>query len=418
MISSISPRLKYVAGFVLVVLVLAVAAATIPREDGFKNGTITLGAVLSFEGRYEINGDNTYNGYELAVERINTSGGVSVDGREYRLKIKYYDDKSDPTLGAELAERLIKQDGIKFMLGPYSSEMTKHVAQVTQNYKVPLVEAEGAAKSLFDQGNRYIFGMLSTCENYLANLLELAVRNTRANGNDQKKLTLAIAVQNDRFSMCIRNAVLQDAKDHPIRVLIDDKFAFTEDDISKTLDMVQRQKPDILIVSGHSKGAEIAARLIADKVIEVPVIAMTHCESAQIIEKYGPATEDFYCPAQWTETRPYCDDLFGTSKDFAEALRKANPDNQYGNVPYQSASAAAAVMVWRDAFERANSFDTEVLREALAATDLKTFYGRVQFAPTGQITSKPMVLRQIRDGRFVDVTPLDVETAGQQFDCQ
>jgi branched-chain amino acid transport system substrate-binding protein len=61
------------------------------------------------------------------------------------------------------------------------------------------------------------------------------------------------------------------------------------------------------------------------------------------------------------------------------------------------------VIVWKDAFERANSFDTEKLREALTETDLMTFYGRIKFAPTGQIISKPMVLRQIQDGKFVVV---------------
>ena len=60
--------------------------------------------------------------------------------------------------------------------------------------------------------------------------------------------------------------------------------------------------------------------------------------------------------------------------------------------------AAAPILVWADAFKRAQSFDTEKLREALAATDLETFFGHIKFGPAGNNIAKPMVLRQIQDG--------------------
>ena len=74
-------------------------------------------------------------------------------------------------------------------------------------------------------------------------------------------------------------------------------------------------------------------------------------------------------------------------------------------MPYQSAQATAAVMVWKDAFERANSFDTDKLRDALAATDMKTFYGGIKFSEAGNNVAKPMVLRQIQDGTYNVVAP-------------
>ena len=62
-------------------------------------------------------------------------------------------------------------------------------------------------------------------------------------------------------------------------------------------------------------------------------------------------------------------------------------------------------MVWKDAFERANSFDTEKVRDALAATDMQTFYGRIKFSEAGNNVAKPMVLRQIQDGQYNVVAP-------------
>ena len=94
--------------------------------------TVYLGAAVSLTGKYTTAGEHTRRGYDLAVKTINDAGGISVSGKTYRLEIIYYDDESTPARGAQLAERLINQDGVEFMLGPYSSGLTKAIAPVTE----------------------------------------------------------------------------------------------------------------------------------------------------------------------------------------------------------------------------------------------------------------------------------------------
>ncbi len=394
---------RFSSAYVWYVMTLVLAMGISAAQGKVDGNTITLGAVLSSTGKYATNGNNTYNGYELAIERINEAGGIKVRGRIYMLKFDSYNDKSDPARGNKLAERLIREDGIKFMLGPYSSEMTKAVARVTENYKIPLVEAEGASRDLFNRGYRNIFGLLSTCEYYMANVIDLAATKATQADKNPKELKIAVIVQNERFSLCIRTAVIEQARQYGMIIAIDEKFPNDVTDLTGVLEKVREVSPDILVITGHSMGAEVAVRQLKEMQIHVPITAITHCEAARIIEKFGTATEGIYCPAQWAPTLPYKGDLFGTAMDFSNAMKSAYPDENYIDVPYQAASAAAAVIVWKDAFERANSFDTEKLREALTETDLMTFYGRIKFAPTGQIISKPMVLRQIQDGKFVVV---------------
>ena len=67
-------------------------------------------------------------------------------------------------------------------------------------------------------------------------------------------------------------------------------------------------------------------------------------------------------------------------------------------MPYQAAQASAAVLVWKEAFEQANTFDVDAVRDAIAAIELDTFYGGIKFAPEGNNIAKPMVLRQIQEG--------------------
>jgi branched-chain amino acid transport system substrate-binding protein len=137
--------------------------------------------------------------------------------------------------------------------------------------------------------------------------------------------------------------------------------------------------------------------------VDVPLIAMTHCEAAKVISKFGAVTNDFLCPTQWAETLSYKDSLFGTAAQY-DALFKKTFEG-YKNVPYQAAQASAAVQVWKDAFERANSFDIPKVRQALADTNLSTFYGQIKFSPAGNNIAKPMVLRQIQDGKLNVVAP-------------
>ncbi len=73
--------------------------------------------------------------------------------------------------------------------------------------------------------------------------------------------------------------------------------------------------------------------------------------------------------------------------------------------PYQAAQSAAAVQVYAEAFKRAQSLDPEKVRDAIAATDLDTFFGPIKFDETGRNVAKPMVLTQVLHGKYVVVAP-------------
>ncbi len=379
---------------------LAMLAAG-PAAAKVEGGTVYLGAAISLTGKYSTNGQHTRNGYDLAIETINRAGGIQVGGQSYRIEIVYYDDESTPARGAQLAERLIGQDGVDFMLGPYSSGLTKAIAPVTEQYGVPMVEANGASLQLFNQGYRYLFAVLSTSEQYLASAVALAAEIAERQGRQPSDLTLAGAFENDPFSQDIRTGVLADAASLGIRVAIDDQLPPELNDMSATLAKVKALKPDILVVSGHAKGAALAIRQMEEMRVDVPMLAITHCDSADIIGKFAAAAEYTLCASQWAPSLAYRDDIFGSAADFAATF-----EGTYGYPPpYQAAESAAAVLVFADAFERAQSFEKAAVRDALAATDMQTFYGNILFDETGKNIAKPMVLFQVQDGAYAVVAP-------------
>ena len=369
-----------------VALAVSFATPAMARVDG---DTITLGSSISLTGKYATNGLHTQRGYDYAVKVINEAGGVKVGGKSYKLAVKYYDDESTPARGAQLAERLIQQDGVEYMLGPYSSGMTKAIAPVSEKFGVPMVEAEGASRSLFTQGYKYLFAVLSTSEQYLATAVDFAAEKS----GDPKSVRVALAFEGDPFSMDVRAGVMDKINEYGMKVVIDDQLPADLSDMSTTLTKVKALKPDALIISGHSKGAATAARQIDEMKVNVPMIALTHCEAAKVQEKFPKTANGFLCPTQWVETLSKSDPMFGSAADWNAGFKADYPS--YTSVPYQSAQASAAVYVFKEAFEAANSFDKDKLRDAISAVEMETFYGDIKFSAQGNNIAKPMFMRQI-----------------------
>jgi branched-chain amino acid transport system substrate-binding protein len=363
--------------------------------------TITLGAAVSLTGKYSVNGKNTKDGYDLAVKRLNEMGGVKVSGKSYKLKVVYYDDESTPARGAQLAERLINQDGVKFLLGAYSSGLTKAIAPITEKYKVPHVEGNGAARELFTEGYKYLFGVLSTSDYYLRDAVNMAAEVAKENGRDPKSMKIAMAFENDPFSLDVRAGILEAAKKHGMKVLVDDKLPPEINDMAATLTKVKAVKPDLLLVSGHEKGATLVIRQTSEMKIDVPIVATTHCDSAKIAETMGKLAEGVLCASQWDRKLSYKDRWFGSADEYAKRFEK---EFKYP-APYQAAESTASVLVFADAFARAGSLDPEKVRDAIASTDLMTLYGPIKFDPTGKNVAKPMVLYQVQGGDYKVVAP-------------
>jgi len=228
-------------------LILGNTSTSFSKVEGDK---IILGAAVSLTGKYSTNGKHTQNGYNMAVERINSMGGVKVGGKTYKFDIIYYDDESNSGRAAQLAERLIKQDGVKYMLGPYSSGLTKAIAPITEENKIPMVEANGASRSLFTKGYKYLFAVLSPANQYLEVAIDLAVEK-----NGGKPVKIAMAFEQDAFSQDVRLGIVDAAKRTGSKIIIDDKLPKELNDMAATLAKVKATKPDVFVVSGHSKGA-------------------------------------------------------------------------------------------------------------------------------------------------------------------
>ena len=121
---------------------------------------LKLGASVCITGRLAKEGGYVKDGYTLWMEEVNKKGGIKVGNDRYKVEIVFYDDKSDPQTGAKLTEKLITEDKVKFILGPYGSGITLATSAIGEKYKVLTVACQANAVNIYERGFKYIISIL------------------------------------------------------------------------------------------------------------------------------------------------------------------------------------------------------------------------------------------------------------------
>jgi branched-chain amino acid transport system substrate-binding protein len=375
---------------------------------GSNNGTLVFGAPVSLTGSTATEGKLTLEGYQLWEKQVNAHGGIKVGDTTYKVQVKYYDDQSNATKSAQLTQRLITTDKVNFLLGPYGTASTLQDEAIAEQYQIPMVEGNGAAKSIFSKGFKYVFGVLSPAVNYGSIMLEAALAQATPPQN------VAIIYANDSFSTEVAEGAKAYAESHNLPVAYYQQYPANTTDLTGVLTALKTSAPggtvpDMILGSGHENEALVTMKQAKQLGINAKLYGFT----------VGPATPDFATAiggdandvlgsAQWTVQEQYQgSDVFGTPANYEQLYVK-----EYNHEPaYQSADASAAGLAFQYAIQNAGSIDPKKVRDALANLNITTFYGQIRFDSTGANTYKPMATIQIQNGKVVTVYPPDIANA-------
>lgn len=358
---------------------------------------IRFGTALSLTGNLATEGKLVREGYDYFVKAVNDRGGIDIGGKKYPVEIVYYDDESNVNTSVKLYEKLISQDGIKFLLGPYGSGITLGVSTVAEQHRLPMVVAHAAASTIYNRGYRYTFGVLNSIEHYTYNMLKMA--------SEAGLKRLALLNENQLFSQLGIDGAATQARQLGMEVVFKEKYSSGTKDLSPDLEKMKATNPDMIIAGGYTNDMILLARQISQVGLKPKLLGYLLGPTLPgFVKALGPEAELTLEPVQWTVTAPYKDEIFGwTSRQFAEDFQK-----QYGHVPdYHPIQSTAALEVYYRAFQKAGSLDPEKVRDAIAATDMVTAYGPIRFNDKGQNIAKSMSVVQIQNGVPVAVYPTD-----------
>jgi len=378
-----------------IVLLLTLCALLLAVAPASAADVIKHGSAISFTGDQSRSGKLYIDAYKFAVKKVNAAGGVKVGDKSYQLELVFYDDKSDPGECSRLVEKLITQDKVNFLLGPYSSGITIPVSSVVQRHRVPIIEGGGASSKIFNKGNRYIFGTLPRAEDYFVSTL------IYLNGQAPRAQKLAVLYSDDKFDISVAEGTRAEAPKLGFEVLVYEKYAEGTSDFSAALAKVKAAGAQAILVAGHSEEAINFVQQAKERGISPFFISLTVGTTEAGFRKALSRDADFiYGVASWSSQMKFKGSLFEDTASFVEEFKAV-----YGYDPdYHNASAVDDIAVYKNAIERAGTLDCEKVRDAIAATDLDTVYGKVTFLENGQIKGNSVVL-QIIDGKIYQVYP-------------
>ena len=365
--------------------------------------TIVFGAAISITGKTAKEGGYTRDGYQFAIDKINEMGGIKVGGKTYKVALKYYDDETKPERSAQLFEKLINEDKVNLLLGPYGSSPTGTAAPIAERYKIPMVEANGSAESIFSKGYRYTFMILSPARTYLRGIIDAVL------AKDPNVKTVAILGENESFSKEVAGGAAEYATEKKLTVVYAELYPTNAQDVSALLTAIKGKNPDVILGSGHLQDSLLIVKQAKDLGVSPKAIGFSVGPSSpEFSTNLGKSADYIFGATQWTEALKYNgEDAWKTPKAFGDAFRAKHPD--YKTIPYQVAESAVAVIAYQKAIEKAGTIEPTKVRDALAALDIMTFYGKIKFDSRGVNVYKPMAVEQYQpDGKKYTVWPQDV----------
>jgi branched-chain amino acid transport system substrate-binding protein len=375
--------------FALAIAAVALLAGAAPA---WAQAPIKIGASLSLTGTYAKPGTYQKEGYELCADDLNRKGGLL--GRKVQFVL--YDDQSMPATGVRLYEKLITEDKVDAVMGPYSSPITEAVANVTEKYKRVNVAPLAATTSIFkrpaDQKRSYMFMVISPAEVYLEGLLDLATKRGLK--------TIAILNEDTLFAKASANGTADLAKKRGMQVVLQEAYPKGNTDFSALLTKVKSLNPDVIAAATYFDDAVAITRQMKELNVNPKMYGVT--VGGDLPEFHGllkQNAEFVYGATQWEPDLPY-----PGQSDFHEAYKR-----KFNREPsYHSAAGYAGCWIYGEAVRRAGVLDSDKVREQLLKLEMRTFFGDYKVDADGFQTAHKMVLFQWQDGKKVVVWPDDL----------
>ena len=233
--------------------------------------TIKIGAIYPLTGGAAAAGRELRAGVELAVELANnamtdinmtmakSAGITSLDGA--KIEIIFKDHEGNPTLGADLAKKLILDDKVNGLIGCYHSSVTKTVSAVAEQYGVPMINGSSTSPALTKRGFKWFWRttphdvwFTKDLFEFLNGLTEGKVKGVQA---VPKKdiMNVSSACEKTEWGSFVSQLIQQFAKDYSYDLRKSMLYAKESPDLSSEVRSLKASRADVMLFASYTSDA-------------------------------------------------------------------------------------------------------------------------------------------------------------------
>ena len=374
-----------------VVLALVSSVLLVGCEE---EGPIRIGATMSETGAYSTQGIPARDGYLLCQQDVNEAGGLL--GRDVEFVI--HDDESDTERAVELYERLITEEAVDAVMGPYGSTLTDAVAPVTEEHGYVHISPLAATSSIWEQGYEYLFMVLPPAELFLAGVIHI--------GADRDLTRVAVLEEDALFPQAAGAGAAELAEEEGMEVVLHETYPEGTDDFSDFLQDVDDQGVEVFTMAASTlSDFQEVVRQMDELDVEVEVFGTSGAVD-EFQEDLGELAEYAFGLSAWEPSLPH-----PGVDEFVAAYEAA-----YDRAPsFHAGGAYGSCQLLVEAAEAAGSLDPESLRQELLEMETTTVFGDYAVDERGYQTAHQGTIVQWQDGERVVVWPEDVAVAEARF---
>ncbi len=386
---------------------LALAAATV--TGAAQASDLRLGALYPFSGGLALLGDESFRGFELAVERRNAEGGLL--GQNIQI---IRGDAVDANQAVGTARRLTSVDNVKAIFGSYASSISFAATQVSELAGVPYFELGAISDPITERGFEYVFRSNPTSKGFADRTIDVIEQIIAPGlGVDPKDLRIAIIHEDALYGTTVAEYQVAAAKAAGLNVVEVLPYSAKAVDLSSLLLRLRGARAEVVLATSYQNDTVLFFRQMGE----------TDWRPKAIIGAGGGYS------MQDTVNAVGADGMHGVFDiDFTQYLTNEAGapgigafvqayEKKYGTPPRSGHSLAnyAGALMFFDAIQAAGSMEPAKIRQAVLALDkpmgsYPTGWG-AKFDDNGQNTRGLPSVMQWLDGKLTTVFPPDAAVA-------
>ncbi len=321
--------------------------------------TVKIGLFVPLTGIGADDGESALNGAKLAVEYINSHGGINGE----KLELVYYDDQTDPKQSVAIAYKLVQRDRVLAVVSGSYSGPTRAAASIYQRLKTVMVSAYAVHPDITKAGD-YIFrvGTLATVQGRAG--AHLAVEKLGAK-------RIALLVMDNDFGVSLAKSFKSEAVKLGAQIVFEEKFSVGEKDFRTVLTKLKETNPDVIYATGYYFNASKIVTQAKELGIYQTIIGQEGYDSPLFIK----LSKNHAANGTVITT-----DLDRDSENpFVQWFIKTYEERYGRDADMVAASAFDAIMILSKAIEMAGK-DKDAIKKALASIkDIDTVTGFKHF---------------------------------------